>query len=271
VNPPIVTFIVPALNEEANLAPLFDRLLGVARTLDLPIEILIVDDASEDRTFEVAQEAAKSHPEIRVIHKPLPHGLGRGVRAGLAEARGRVGVVVMADGVDPLETTVPAFCKKILEDGCHLVLLSRYMERGDSETIPMSYKVLHVVFRFLTSTFLGIPHPDTTYAFRAFDIEYMKRLKLRSTGFEISPEITFRTFFSGGRIGEIAGRQTQRFHGQSKFRFAGVARGYIRVVVEGFLTRVGLIRPPYTLREETEQGATENARGRDPRKPHKSE
>lgn len=202
----------------------------------------MVDDASEDDTLEVAREAAEIHPEIRPIHKPLPHGLGRGVRVGLEHARGRVGVVVMADGVDPLESAVPELCRQILEHGCQLVLLSRYSHAGDSGSIPLSYKVLHLLFRFLTSTLLGVPHPDVTYAFRAFDVDFVRGLGLRSTGFEISPEITFRSHFAGARIGEVPGRQTRRVRGQSSFRFSKVASGYARVLCEALLMRLGVRR-----------------------------
>lgn len=238
-----MSFIVPALNEEPNLPFLFERLLAIEEKLGLPAEILVVDDASEDRTLAVAHEAARAHPQIRPLHKPLPHGLGLGIRSGLAEARGKVGIVVMADGVDPLEEAVPRFCQKVLEEGCHLVLLSRYEAAGDAETIPWSYRLFHGLFRFLTSKLLGIPHPDTTYAFRAFDVGWLRALPLRATGFEISPEITFRTHFAGGRIGQVPGRQTRRLRGKSNFRFGRVAPGYTRVILLGLLMRLGLARP----------------------------
>jgi dolichol-phosphate mannosyltransferase len=239
---PIVSFIVPALNEEPNLPFLLERLLAIQAKLGLASEILVVDDASDDRTFEVARAAAETHPLIRPIRKPLPHGLGSGVRAGLAHARGRVGIVVMADGVDPLEDAVPRFCEQVLREGCQLVLLSRYVDPGDADSIPASYKVFHRVFRFLTQRVLGIPHPDTTYAFRAFDVAFARALALRSQGFEISPEMTFRTYFAGAKIGEVPGRQTRRVRGKSNFRFTRVALPYARVAVLGLLLRVGLLR-----------------------------
>ena len=228
-----VSFIVSALNEEQNLPPLFERLLAVEEKLGRPCEILVVDDSSTDRTFQVAEAAARVHPQIRTYRKPLPRGLGRGIRTGIERARGEMGVIVMADGVDPLEEALPEFCKKTLEDGCHLVLLSRYIKRYDSRTIPVSYKIYHSMFRFLTLAVLGLPYPDTTYAFRGFNLKFIRGLNLRSDGFEISPEITFKTYFSGGRIGQVSGRQTSRVHGKSKFRFLKVAPGYARVFAEG--------------------------------------
>jgi hypothetical protein len=164
------------------------------------------------------------------------------VRLGLEHARGKVGIIVMADGVDPLEDAVPLFCEKILRERCQLVLLSRYVEPSDAESIPASYKIFHRLFRFWTGYVLGIPYRDTTYAFRAFDLHFIRSIGVRSSGFEISPEITFRTYFSGAKIGEVPGRQTRRVRGTSSFRFAGVTLSFARVAIEGLLMRLGLLR-----------------------------
>lgn len=241
---------MPALNEESNLPPLFERLLGLERSLELPCEVLVVDDASEDGTLGVAEAAARVHPQIRALHKPLPHGVGRAVRFGLGHARGKMVVVVMADGVDPLESAVPEFCGRVLREGCHLVLLSRYTNDADAATIPVSYRLFQAVFRLLTTKLMGLPFRDTTYAFRAFDADFVRRIGLHSDGFEISPEITFRTYFAGGKIGEVAGGQTRRVRGASNFRFAGVALGYARVLLEGIGMRFGLAARPEARREE---------------------
>lgn len=235
---PTVSFIVPALNEQFNLPRLFERLLALGDRLDHGIEIVVVDDSSNDQTLEIAHAAAKLHPEIRVFSKPLPHGLGRGIRFSLQHARGRIAIVAMADGVDPLEEAVPKFCEKILSEGCHLVLLSRYCANADADTIPFSYKFFHVIFRLCTRYLLGIHYRDTTYAFRAIDLEFVRRLGLSGDAFEISPEITFKTYFAGGRIGEVAGRQTRRVHGKSNFIFTKAARGYVRVLLQALGMRL---------------------------------
>jgi hypothetical protein len=85
---------------------------------------------------------------------------------------------------------------------------------------------------------LGIPFPDTTYAFRAFDTDFVRKLGLKSGGFEISPEITIKVALAGGRVGEVSGRQTRRVRGKSKFRFLRAFRGYGRVILEGVYLRL---------------------------------
>ncbi len=235
---PTVSFIVPALNEQDNLGPLVERLLAIERTQACPCEILIVDDASSDATYDVGARLAELHPQVKVLRKELPRGIGRAVRHALARLRGRVAVVVMADGVDPLEEAVPQFAAKILAEGCHLALLSRYTTAADSASIPFSYKFFQAGFRFLTRYALGIKFRDTTYAFRAFDADFVRRLGLKSGGFEISPEITFKVIFAGGKVGEVPGRQTRRVRGVSKFRFVKAFRGYSRVFLEAFYLRL---------------------------------
>jgi glycosyltransferase involved in cell wall biosynthesis len=234
---PVLSFIVPALNEQDNLGPLVQRLAALEQQ-SRPCEILIVDDASNDATYDVGSRLAEEDSRVRILHKEQPRGLGRVIRHALPHVRGRVAVVVMADGVDPLETAVPQFCDKILVEGCHLVLLSRYTVPSDSDSIPFSYKVCQSGFRLLTRYGLGIKFPDTTYAFRAFDSDFVRNLGLTSSGFEISPEITFKVVFAGGRVGEVSGRQTRRVRGKSKFRFLRAFGGYSRVVLEGFYLRL---------------------------------
>ena len=234
---PTVSFIVPALNEQDNLGPLVKRLTA----LDQPsraCEILIVDDASNDATYEVGSQLAAQNQRIRVLHKEQPRGIGRAIRHALPLAHGRLAVVVMADGVDPLESAVPEFCDKILGEGCHLVLLSRYTAPEDSASIPFSYKFFQWGFRLVTRYGLGIKFRDTTYAFRAFDRDFVLNLGLKSGGFEISPEITFKVILAGGKVGEVSGRQTRRVRGKSKFRFLRAFRGYSRVVLEALSLRL---------------------------------
>ena len=239
---PDISLIIPALNEEGNLTSLIQRILAILKENDLQAEILIVDDCSSDGTLAEARGLEVRFPEVRALHKPLPHGLGRGVRFGIEHASGRMGVVIMADGVDPLSTIVD-FKRAIIDQGAQLALLSRYLNPGDAESIPWSYKAFQYFFRWTSYLWVGVRFKDTTYAYRAFDIDYVRALNLRGDGFEISPEITFAVFLSGGRIKEVRGQQTRRVNGMSKFLFRRAAGGYSRVLLTALSRR--LFRQPW--------------------------
>ena len=227
---PEVSVIIPCLNEEQNVPSVVDKLVRLLDEVKLESEILIVDDCSDDYTFREALLLSNRYPNVHALHKGLPRGIGRAIRFGIDHARGRVGVVVMGDGVDPI-AAIPDFRERILEHGDQLVLLSRYIDPEDSRSIPWTYRFYQRIFRFLCRTLVGLRVKDPTYAFRGFDLDYVRTLGLTATGFEISPEITLKTWLDGGRIHELPGQQGRRIAGESKFIFSRQAEGYARVLL----------------------------------------
>jgi hypothetical protein len=95
---------------------------------------------------------------------------------------------------------------------------------------------------------------DPTYAFRAFNIEHFKKMKIESGGFEVSPELTIKTFLTKGRIAEISGRQGRRFSGETKFLFARAGWGYGEVLLKGiilhFTGKWVSVRKKYFMKDE---------------------
>ncbi len=234
---PRISIIIPCLNEEQNIPILVQKLDSVVDHYQLSAEILIVDDCSDDYTFREAFVLEASNRRVRALHKGLPRGIGSAIRFGIEQARGEVGVVVMGDCVDPLNA-IPTLQEKISEEGHQLALLSRYLDPGDSANIPFSYRFYQRWYRLLCRYLVGVKIRDITYAFRAFDLEYVRKLELQSQGFEISPEITLKTWLDGGRICEIKGRQGRRIAGESKFLFSKQGSGYARVLIHAILTRL---------------------------------
>jgi glycosyltransferase involved in cell wall biosynthesis len=229
---PDVCVIAPCLNEDQNIAVLVDKLVRLMETLGVSHEILIVDDCSDDYTFREAFLLSNQHPTVTALHKGLPRGIGHAIRFGLDHARGRMGVVVMGDNVDPL-AAIPDFRAKVLEEGYDLVLLNRYTTPENRASIPLwPYRALQLLFYWGCRLAAGLPYRDPTYAYRAFSIDYVRTLNLESAGFEISPEITLKTWLRGGRIAELEGGQGRRVSGESKFVFSRQALGFGRVLVK---------------------------------------
>jgi dolichol-phosphate mannosyltransferase len=230
-NTPTVSIIVPCLNEEQNVPSVVDKLIRLSTETHLDAEILIVDDCSDDYTFREAFLLSSRYANVHALHKGLPRGIGYAIRFGIEHATGRVGVVCMGDGVDPI-AAIPDFADRVLNRGAHLVLLSRYVRPEDAKSIPWTYRFYQRIYRTLCRLGVGLPFRDPTYAFRGFDLEYVRGLELTSGGFEISPELTLKTWTEGGEIQELAGRQGRRLAGESKFVFSRQAQGYARVLVE---------------------------------------
>jgi Glycosyl transferase family 2 len=161
--PPEVSLIIPCLNEEQNVPMLVEKLSRLLESFSLRGEILIVDDCSDDYTFREAYLLSQRYPHVRALHKGLPRGIGRSIRFGIANARGRLAVVVMGDLVDPL-AAIPDFRNKIVDEGYQLVLLSRYLDPEDGQSIPALYRFYQFWFRLLCRLLVGVRLTDATYA-----------------------------------------------------------------------------------------------------------
>jgi dolichol-phosphate mannosyltransferase len=83
VRPAIVSLVVPTYNERDNIVPLLEAIRAAMAGRDL--EVWIVDDDSPDRTWELASDYARSHPEVQVIRRPSKRGLSVDATAGGAD------------------------------------------------------------------------------------------------------------------------------------------------------------------------------------------
>jgi len=94
---PFLTVVMPAYNEEANLDRSAEMVLAKLAELGVEAELLIVDDASRDRTGAIADALAIQHSRVRVFHLPDNRNIGGGFVAGVAEARGEWLILIPAD------------------------------------------------------------------------------------------------------------------------------------------------------------------------------
>jgi dolichol-phosphate mannosyltransferase len=95
--PPEISLVVPAYNEAESLVPLASTITEALAALDLPYELLIVDDGSRDHTARVLRELAAKQPEVRTIRFRYNAGQSAALDAGFKRARGQVVVTLDAD------------------------------------------------------------------------------------------------------------------------------------------------------------------------------
>jgi glycosyltransferase involved in cell wall biosynthesis len=93
---PDVTVVVPVLNEEATLQPLYDGVAATLAAAGIAAELIFVDDGSTDGTFAVLERLHAADPRVRVISFKRNFGQHPAMHAGIARARGRI--VVTMDG-----------------------------------------------------------------------------------------------------------------------------------------------------------------------------
>lgn len=231
-----LSIVVPCFNEEGNVVAIMDHLAGTTRGAGLNAEIILVDDNSLDNTYAVGAEHAWRYPNVKMLTKGYPRGMGNAVRFGLDYASSDIVVVTMADGSDDL-SVLPTLYRKVRHEGYDLAIGSRYRDRRNSENIPAAYKFFSAIFRFLARNVLGIPLMDFTNAYRAFNWAKIRTIGLEGTGFEISPEITFKAWRFGKAVTEVDARHLKRTQGQSKFSFLKAGPGYGKMMTKAFIAR----------------------------------
>lgn len=238
---PEISILIPCLNEAENLPFLIERLEKVCTGADLDVETIILDDASEDGTIEVAKVLQARHKslDIRIIHRFQPRrGYGALIRYGLACAMGRYCLLVAADGAHPIEM-LPTYLSEARK-GAQLVQCSRYERPEDHQNIPSKFKLYQALYRKLVRLLLGWDIHDPTCSFKLVDRIYLMAVGIRSNGLHVVPEIAFKVKLSGGKIVFVPGSQSFRQRGISQFRFIREAACYDYVLFRAWLHRMGL-------------------------------
>lgn len=239
---PELSIIMPCFNQAQTLSATVDRLNEVITEASLDVELIILDDESDDTTLQVARELVDAYPSlhIRIFHRiRRRRGFGAVMRFGMAYATGRYCCFVSADGLDPMEL-LPEFVKR-LRAGAHHVQVSRYIRPEDRQSVQLKFRVSQAIYRRLIRLLLGKTITDSTYGFRAFHRALVTALGTSSNRFNICPEITFKLLLSGARMEYIPGQQhPYQGGGSTKFQLPVETPGYLYVLLRATLHRVGV-------------------------------
>lgn len=159
---PYLSVVIPVFNEEDNLEELGQRLLGTLTRDGRPFEIILVDDGSTDRSWEIITALHERHPEvIRAIQFHRNFGQHAAVFAGLAAAQGQVVVTLDADLQNPPEE-IPKLLARI-DEGYEVVGGWRE-ERHD----PWFRRLASRAVNRMTSLAVGVPMRDYGCMLRAY-------------------------------------------------------------------------------------------------------
>ena len=201
-----VSCVVPALNEERNIAAVLRHLPSL---ID---EVILVDGDSWDETVAVSRAV---RPDIRVVGQDR-RGKGAALRAGFAAATGDVIVMIDADGsMDPAE--IERFLAT-LDAGYDLVKGSRFLAEGATTDMEAVRRWGNAGLRDMVNALYGAAFTDLCYGYIAFRRSVLAQLNLRADGFEIETEIAVRALRAGLRIAEIPSIEAPRAYGESNLR-----------------------------------------------------
>lgn len=191
---PEVSILVPAKNEEATIAAVVERLLA----LPLRKQIVVVDDASTDRTVKVLEPY---FDKITFVSNPDPGGKGKAIRAGLKYATGEVVVIQDAD-LEYLPEELPLVVCPIIEGNASVVYGSRFT-RGMNKEMALPNKVVNVLLAWMTRILYGQKITDEATCYKAFRRDLLEKMHLECQRFEFCPEVTAKASRLGETIKEV--------------------------------------------------------------------
>src|SRR5881296_212874 len=110
----MLSIVIPVHNEEPSLLPLYDRLTAVLESIQKPYEILFVDDASTDRSFELLANLVETDERLKVVRLRRNFGQSAALSAGFHEAKGKI-VIAMDGDLQHAPEDIPALLAKIDE------------------------------------------------------------------------------------------------------------------------------------------------------------
>jgi glycosyltransferase involved in cell wall biosynthesis len=182
-----LSIIIPAFNEENAIGPEVDHIHDVMRPTGLSYEVIVVDDGSRDKTFEIA-----STKDCIVLRQPQNRGYGAALKRGIAKARAELVVITDADGTYPADQIPALYAKRNEFD---MVVGSR---TGEDVNIPLVRRPAKWVLNRLSSYLVGQHIPDLNSGLRLMRKSHVKRfVHILPNGFSFTTTITLSLMSNG--------------------------------------------------------------------------
>ncbi|MCS7041667.1 MAG: glycosyltransferase family 2 protein [Bryobacteraceae bacterium] len=204
----MLSVVIPVHNEEQALLPLYDRLTAVLERLGRPYEIIFVDDASTDRSFELLSNLVETDPRLRVVRLRRNFGQTAALSAGFDEARGDI-IVSMDGDLQHAPEDLPALLEK-MEEGYDIVSGWR-KQRNDHLLLR---KIPSRIANWLMAKLSGVPLHDFGTTFKAYRAEILRDVNLYG---ELHRFIPALASFYGARIAEVPIQNPPRAGGSSHY------------------------------------------------------
>jgi glycosyltransferase involved in cell wall biosynthesis len=224
----MLSIVIPIHNEEHSLLPLYDRLTAVLEQLKRPYEILFVDDASSDRSFELLANLVETDGHLKVIRLRRNFGQTAALSAGFHESKGEI-IIAMDGDLQHAPEDIPALLKKI-DEGFDIASGWR-QNRVDNALLR---KVPSRIANWLMAKASGVKLRDFGTTFKAYRSEVLKDVNLYG---ELHRFIPALASFYGARIVEVPIRSTPRASGDSHYGIGRTFRVLFDILTIKFLLK----------------------------------
>jgi glycosyltransferase involved in cell wall biosynthesis len=195
-----LSIVIPVYNESGTLATVLQRVQRVDYGCEL--EVVIVDDGSEDGSGELAESLASREAGVLCLRHPMNAGKGAAIRTGFARSSGDIVIIQDADlEYDPGE--IPAMIDLIRNDIADVVFGSRFLARGPHRVLYYWHSLANRMLTAFSNVLTNLNLTDIEVCYKAFRREVLDSITLEEERFGFEPEITAKVARGRWRIYEV--------------------------------------------------------------------
>jgi glycosyltransferase involved in cell wall biosynthesis len=210
-----LSVLVPVYNERHVVAASLQRVLSLQNELIGELEVIVVDDCSNDGTWEVLQRLASEDSRIVLLRNETNLGKGAALRKAIKSCTGDICIVHDADlEYDPAD--IPALLVPFAKEGADAVYGSRYLSAPYRRALMHRHTTLNKLVTSISNWFTDLNLTDIETCYKAVKADLLKSIPLRSDDFRIEVELTFKLAKRRARIFEAPIRYLPRTKEEGK-------------------------------------------------------
>ena len=247
--PPLqkLSVIIPARDEEGCIASTVEHLHVELRIHSVPHEILVVDDGSQDATWDTLSLLRARIPNLVPLRNGGAHGFGRAIVYGLDRMTGDAAVIMMADESDDCRDVLRYW--QVLNEGWECVFGSRFVKGGGTVDYPRVKLAVNRLVNLALRVLFRFPLNDTTNAFKAYRRTAIAGCRpIISPHFNLTVELPLKAIVRGYSWTVIPITWRNRRSGVAKLKLTEMGSRYLFIVLYVWLEKY-FSRGDYRKRE----------------------
>jgi dolichol-phosphate mannosyltransferase len=232
----LLSIVIPARDEEGSLPSMVEHLHAELTLRHVPHEIVVVDDASKDGTWNVLQQLRETIPGLHPVKNEGAAGFGRAIIWGLDRAKGDAVAIMMADESDDSRDVVRYWDK--LNEGYDCVFGSRFVKGGRVIDYPRIKLVVNRLANFFLRVLFNVKLNDTTNAFKAYRKTVIDGCRpLIAPHFNLTVELPLKAIVRGYSWVVIPITWRNRRYGEAKLKIKEMGSRYLFICLYVWLEK----------------------------------
>lgn len=231
----MLTIIVPVKNESDNLIDIFNYFSN--NLINLEYEVLIINDFSDDDTFNKANLLAHDNSNFKVLNNQKK-GLGGAINFGIKKASGENIAIMMADQSDDINDLIN-YNNLMNSENYDAVMGSRFIKNSKVKDYPMQKLILNRIFNIFVGLIFWNKYNDYTNAFKIYKKKVLLEIMpIISESFNIFLEIPLKIIARNYRYKIISINWMGRKKGSSKFKIKELRAKYLFTLIYCFIEKI---------------------------------